>query len=417
MSLRRKRNASNAQSKEQQGRDMCQRRLALFVRQFEKEAEERMNELDARMENMLATVDKVYNVEVMKMPLSLRNTLLADLMSVKSTDSPPVQSAAVPRASVKLGNKTKRTRTLAGSNSTGNLRGSTVTAKRNQSRLTKSNEQTAPVKPKLRSVVSTGDLHCSVAGSAAHITVTTAQGQTVSFSEETKYEINLDMLDDVAWCQIQRLTQNPVFRKTGPNPTLCSAPSHTLLMYWCYENENVTLWPRLEPNADDLYIFTGHSAVVFRCVKETDLIIIHSNKLHLTGNLANCIRMWARMKAIGKRQGDNALNVTGPILQFYERYYNATYPLSKSEEIAVSDAEAKDSGSEPDSDEAGCGTSKPVDDADSTFTAAEMVSAVSSTVIETPPPSEVVLTLIKNDLYGANKDKDNCFSPKLQGVT
>ncbi|AWP19977.1 putative aminopeptidase N-like, partial [Scophthalmus maximus] len=94
------------------------------------------------------------------------------------------------------------------------------------------------------------------------------------------------------------------------------------------------------------------------------------------------------MKAIGKRQGDNALNVTGPILQFYERYYNATYPLSKSEEIAVSDAEAKDSGSEPDSDEAGCGTSKPVDDADSTFTAAEMVSAVSSTVIETPPPSE-----------------------------
>ncbi|XP_035474259.2 borealin-2 [Scophthalmus maximus] len=238
MSLRRKRNASNAQSKEQQGRDMCQRRLALFVRQFEKEAEERMNELDARMENMLATVDKVYNVEVMKMPLSLRNTLLADLMSeeqvsasdvsiamkneslemnqplkrnhskrVKSTDSPPVQSAAVPRASVKLGNKTKRTRTLAGSNSTGNLRGSTVTAKRTQSRLTKSNEQTAPVKPKLRSVVSTGDLHCSVAGSAAHITVTTAQGQTVSFSEETKDEINLDMLDDLAWCQIQRLTR------------------------------------------------------------------------------------------------------------------------------------------------------------------------------------------------------------------
>ncbi|KAF0044101.1 hypothetical protein F2P81_003259 [Scophthalmus maximus] len=58
------------------------------------------------------------------------------------------------------------------------------------------------------------------------------------------------------------------------------------------------------------------------------------------------------------------------------------------EEIAVSDAEAKDRESEPESDEAGCGTSKPVDDADSTFTAAEMVSAVSSTVIETAPPSE-----------------------------
>lgn len=30
--------------------------------------------------------------------------------------------------------------------------------------------------------------------------------QTVSFSEETKDEINLDLLDDVAWCQIQKLT-------------------------------------------------------------------------------------------------------------------------------------------------------------------------------------------------------------------
>ncbi|XP_071345766.1 aminopeptidase Ey-like [Trachinotus anak] len=45
---------------------------------------------------------------------------------------------------------------------------------------------------------------------------------------------------------------------------------------------NVTLWPRLEPNADGLYIFTGNSTVVFRCVRETDLILIHSNKLNLT---------------------------------------------------------------------------------------------------------------------------------------
>lgn len=45
---------------------------------------------------------------------------------------------------------------------------------------------------------------------------------------------------------------------------------------------NVTLWPRLEPNIDGLYIFTGHSVVVFRCEKETDLILIHSNKLNLT---------------------------------------------------------------------------------------------------------------------------------------
>ncbi|KAE8297384.1 Aminopeptidase N [Larimichthys crocea] len=266
---------------------------------------------------------------------------------------------------------------------------------------------------------------------------------------------------------------------------------------------NVTLWPRLEPNADGMFIFTGHSAVVFRCVKETDLIIIHSNKLNLTtfdghhaklsglgeavvpiiqkswfvekteylviqlqsrltvgesyvlytnflGELADdlegfyrseymedgvkkviatsqmqatyarktfpcfdepamkavfnvtiihtrdtvalsngreidtintvidgvplsvttfeptermstyllafivsnfvniqstqhknlLIRIWARKKAIDDKQGDYALNVTGPILQFYERYYNATYPLSKSDQIALPDFNA-----------------------------------------------------------------------------
>ncbi|XP_029317153.1 aminopeptidase N-like [Cottoperca gobio] len=266
---------------------------------------------------------------------------------------------------------------------------------------------------------------------------------------------------------------------------------------------NVTLWPRLKPDADGLYVFTGHSAVVFRCVQETDLIIIHSNKLNLTsfsghhaklsglgeasaptiqkswlvvnteylvlqlrrrlaagasyvlytefqGELADdlegfyrseyteggvkkvvatsqmqatyarktfpcfdepamkaafnvtlvhdrdtvalsngretgtadavvdgvpvrvttfeptqrmstyllafivsdfvnvhstqnnnlLIRIWARRKAIEDRQGDYALNVTGPMLQFYEHYYNATYPLSKSDQIALPDFHA-----------------------------------------------------------------------------
>ncbi|XP_041789145.1 aminopeptidase N-like [Chelmon rostratus] len=266
---------------------------------------------------------------------------------------------------------------------------------------------------------------------------------------------------------------------------------------------SVTLWPRLEPNAEGLFIFTGRSVVVFRCVEETDLIIIHSNKLNLTtfnghhakltglggataptiqkswlvvrteylvlqlhsrlavgasyrlhtefmGELADdlegfyrseyvedgvkkvvatsqmqatyarktfpcfdepamkavfnvtiihdratvalsngreidtadsvvdglpvrvttfeptermstyllafivsdfvsiqstqnsnlLVRIWARRKAIADRQGDYALNVTGPILHFYEHYYNATYPLSKSDQIALPDFHA-----------------------------------------------------------------------------
>ncbi|XP_073331470.1 borealin-2 [Pagrus major] len=239
MPLRRTRNAGAAPDKEQLGREMRQSRLALFIQQFEKEAQERMNELEAKMENTLATMDKVFKVEVMKMPPSLQSALIGDLISEeeisasevsiamknesivmhqplrrvpskrgKAIDSTPGQSNPAQRTSSKTskgGKGTKRTRTLVGSNSAGNLRGDSVTVKRTQSRLTKTNEQTVPSKPKLRSV-SAGDLHCSVAGSAAHITVTTAQGQTVSFSEETKDEINLDVLDDMAWCQIQRLT-------------------------------------------------------------------------------------------------------------------------------------------------------------------------------------------------------------------
>lgn len=45
---------------------------------------------------------------------------------------------------------------------------------------------------------------------------------------------------------------------------------------------NVTLWPQLNPSSNEMYIFTGQSSVLFVCMKETDLIIIHSNKLNFT---------------------------------------------------------------------------------------------------------------------------------------
>ncbi|XP_061819450.1 aminopeptidase Ey-like [Nerophis lumbriciformis] len=45
---------------------------------------------------------------------------------------------------------------------------------------------------------------------------------------------------------------------------------------------NLTLWPRLEPRADGLFFFTGNSSVVFDCVNNTELILLHSNKLNMT---------------------------------------------------------------------------------------------------------------------------------------
>lgn len=75
---------------------------------------------------------------------------------------------------------------------------------------------------------------------------------------------------------------------TTPNPaTTPSTPKEPWQRYRLPDSlapvsYNVTLWPQLKPRADGLYTFSGHSTVVFRCVRETDLIIIHSNKLNLT---------------------------------------------------------------------------------------------------------------------------------------
>lgn len=43
-----------------------------------------MRHLESKLESLLATVDKVFKVELMKMPPSLQNTLVGDLISRKS---------------------------------------------------------------------------------------------------------------------------------------------------------------------------------------------------------------------------------------------------------------------------------------------------------------------------------------------
>ncbi|XP_014837845.1 PREDICTED: borealin-2-like [Poecilia mexicana] len=245
MSQRRAKIEANTENKHQLSREMRRNKHGLFIQQIEKEAQDRMRHLESKLESLLATVDKVFKVELMKMPPSLQNTLVGDLISqdpsasevsiaiqsesremaqplkrvprgpLKSTDSPPVLSSPVQRSSARnpKGGKTtgiKRNRTIATSNSAGNLRASLATVKRTQSHLASRKTAYQPEQkqktPKLRSVLSAGELSGSVAGSAAYITVTTAEGQMLMFSEETKEKINLELLDDVAWCQIQKLT-------------------------------------------------------------------------------------------------------------------------------------------------------------------------------------------------------------------
>uniref|UniRef100_A0AAQ5YKG5 Aminopeptidase n=1 Tax=Amphiprion ocellaris TaxID=80972 RepID=A0AAQ5YKG5_AMPOC len=68
------------------------------------------------------------------------------------------------------------------------------------------------------------------------------------------------------------------------------------------------------------------------------LAIVVSDYTHLRAKQEDTlIRIWARRKAIEQGQGDYALNVTGPVLDFFQSYYNISYPLSKSDQIALPD--------------------------------------------------------------------------------
>ncbi|NXE69940.1 AMPN Aminopeptidase, partial [Calcarius ornatus] len=52
------------------------------------------------------------------------------------------------------------------------------------------------------------------------------------------------------------------------------------------------------------------------------------------------IRIWGRPEAIAEGQGAYALNVTGPILKFFERHYDTRYPLPKSDQVGLPDFNA-----------------------------------------------------------------------------
>ncbi|XP_028812989.1 aminopeptidase N-like isoform X2 [Denticeps clupeoides] len=82
----------------------------------------------------------------------------------------------------------------------------------------------------------------------------------------------------------------PTMNDTTPSTLMPSTPTPSNEPWDRYrlpdsllpEYYNVTLWPRLHVDEHGMYIFTGNSTVVFRCVKETDLVLIHSNKLNFT---------------------------------------------------------------------------------------------------------------------------------------
>ncbi|KAM9801218.1 borealin-2 [Neosynchiropus ocellatus] len=234
------RRKKNAASVEKQERLMRQQRLKLLVQQCEAEAQQRVLEVQARLEDLLASVDRVFEVELMKIPPTLQSSSIMDHMGEPETagDSPialEVELAGQQKAQRTRSRKGESTHTrrpegrspmsvLAPgwsaaaqkplSKSTTGAKGgrkakvlSSSISSGNLGCQKKRSYDAVPSKPKLRSTVSTGDLHCSAGGSMAHISVTTALGQTVCISEETKDELDMELLDDVALVQIQKLAK------------------------------------------------------------------------------------------------------------------------------------------------------------------------------------------------------------------
>ncbi|KAM3870229.1 aminopeptidase N-like [Diretmus argenteus] len=74
-------------------------------------------------------------------------------------------------------------------------------------------------------------------------------------------------------------TTTPDLPVTTPTPSSGPWDKYRLPTSLVPIQYNVSLWPRLTPDEDGFYIFTGESTVEFECAEETDLILIHSNKL------------------------------------------------------------------------------------------------------------------------------------------
>ncbi|NXB34026.1 AMPN Aminopeptidase, partial [Eulacestoma nigropectus] len=70
------------------------------------------------------------------------------------------------------------------------------------------------------------------------------------------------------------------------------------------------------------------------------LAFVVSQFTNVQNDSETLIRIWGRPEAIAGGQGNYALNVTGPILSFFEAHYNTAYPLPKSDQVGLPDFNA-----------------------------------------------------------------------------
>ncbi|XP_026133449.1 borealin-2-like [Carassius auratus] len=222
------------------------KRKELFIQQFEKEAQDRINEMEANLNKLLATVDRVFKIELMKMPQSLHTTLIKDLMNDDDTSvgevtmalkcaSPEIQKPLSRKQSKKglsvtvgqqrssgqnktapvEGPKKPTKKTLHNSKSTGSLRcASTASAKRTQGRVVKMGDPALGLGKFRQTSRSVGD-------EMATATIVTSHGETLFLSEDNKDDINVELLDDAAVHQMRKIKDlmDYLCNKVGLNNT------------------------------------------------------------------------------------------------------------------------------------------------------------------------------------------------------
>ncbi|XP_062404959.1 borealin-2 [Sardina pilchardus] len=210
---------------------MLQRKKELFIQQFEKEAQARLNEMESNLLQLLATVDRAFKVLIMKSPQSLLNTLLKDVIVSADDDpvgevtiavgaqSPDILKPLTRKPSKKAMSEAATQRTTQNKRATGGpekrsktrsmdasdgkpLRCATTGAKRTQSRIVNLGDQSRP--KAIRSIArSISDAGKSLPSNVA--VITTSLGETLLLSEETKDDFNLAKVDDVAIIHMERL--------------------------------------------------------------------------------------------------------------------------------------------------------------------------------------------------------------------
>ncbi|KAJ8271397.1 hypothetical protein COCON_G00102560 [Conger conger] len=220
-----------------------QKKKQLFLQQFEKEAQERIREMELKAEQLLATVERAFRVELMKLPPQLQGTLLKDLMKENDEEagevtiamkaqSPEIHRPLTRKSSKKAqarANPPRRKRMLSVQNQTPSLaastgmsksrstcvlhvsssskvRGSSTSViKRTRSRASKADDLVASSNGQKRSTNSRGlSFNPFVTASA---TILTSCGEALCLSDDVKDDIDVDMLDDTAVHQMQKLMQ------------------------------------------------------------------------------------------------------------------------------------------------------------------------------------------------------------------